>query len=354
MLNAGIVSMVPAMAEHHRGEVLADGAVRESLTLAAQGSFFVNGSRDKIAHTSTMPLPAAPGLDLGAGGHVATGQMYVQFQIPQLCRPGCLPVVLVHGGCHTAACWESTPDGREGWATDLLRAGIPVYLVDQVTRGRSGFPVSFLLAEDFGGPTQANVFTMSEETMWAVGRFGPQPGQWWPDACFPAEHLENYLPQLLPDFNFGIADPYITVQALVALVDRIGPAVVVTHSESGDYGYRLSLLRPELVAGIIAVEGASTVDEERLSDIHARIPTLSVWGDHVEGHALYEPLHQQARALIDRLTDAGGKAHLLSLPDVGVVGNGHMMMLDRNSSEIAARLIDWLDEVVFVRKGSDR
>ena len=51
---------------------------------------------------------------------------------------------MVHGSTHTAACLESTPDGREGWAPYFVRQGISTYLVDQSGRGRSGFDESVI------------------------------------------------------------------------------------------------------------------------------------------------------------------------------------------------------------------
>jgi hypothetical protein len=53
-------------------------------------------------------------------------------------------VIMVHGSTHTAACLESTPDGREGWAPYFVRNGISTYIVDQAGRGRSGFDQSVL------------------------------------------------------------------------------------------------------------------------------------------------------------------------------------------------------------------
>ena len=54
------------------------------------------------------------------------------------------PVIMVHGSSHTAACLESTPDGREGWYPYFVRKGISTYLVDQAGRGRSGFDESVI------------------------------------------------------------------------------------------------------------------------------------------------------------------------------------------------------------------
>ena len=70
--------------------------------------------------------------------------MYVQFQIPANKKPNMPPVIMVHGSTHTAACLESTPDGREGWAPYFVRQGISTYIVDQAGRGRSGFDESVI------------------------------------------------------------------------------------------------------------------------------------------------------------------------------------------------------------------
>ena len=42
--------------------------------------------------------------------------------------------------------------------------------------------------------------------------------------------------------------------ALVALLDKIGPAIVMTHSQSGAYGWPVADARPDLVKAVIAVE----------------------------------------------------------------------------------------------------
>jgi pimeloyl-ACP methyl ester carboxylesterase len=48
------------------------------------------------------------------------------------------PLVLVHGGGHTGACYLCTPDGRPGWAPLLAGLGYPVIVPDWPGVGRSG------------------------------------------------------------------------------------------------------------------------------------------------------------------------------------------------------------------------
>ncbi len=89
------------------------------LVIARQGYFFVGGSYDEARADRAM-----------------TGQMYVEFQIPEEVRAPC-PIVMFHGGSQTGTNYTGTPDGREGWAQYFLRRGWPVYVVDTVGRGRS-------------------------------------------------------------------------------------------------------------------------------------------------------------------------------------------------------------------------
>ncbi|MCS6762999.1 MAG: hypothetical protein MO853_02145 [Candidatus Protistobacter heckmanni] len=45
------------------------------------------------------------------------------------------------------------------------------------------------------------------------------------------------------------------------------------------------------------------------------------------------------------MNKAGGKAELL-LPDIGIKGNSHMLMQDRNNLQIADLLAAWIDKNV--------
>src|SRR5690349_2615772 len=117
------------------------------LVIEDQGSFFVGGVQ-KITDYATVPPPPAPGAAPGSPApptpqQITIGQMYVQFEIPAK-KYGGWPVIMVHGSSHTAACLESTPDGREGWYPYFVRKGVPSYIVDQAGRGRSGFDESVI------------------------------------------------------------------------------------------------------------------------------------------------------------------------------------------------------------------
>src|SRR5437762_5527321 len=116
--------------------------LKKPLVIEDQGSFFIGGV-PKVTNYATVPPANAPNA-ASTPNQITIGQMYVQFQIPARKKEKAPPVIMVHGSSHTAACLESTPDGREGWAPYFVRNGISTYLVDQAGRGRSGFDESVI------------------------------------------------------------------------------------------------------------------------------------------------------------------------------------------------------------------
>ena len=141
------------------------------LTLADEGSFHING-----AHLSSA-FPGASTTGATPPGRITSNQMYVHYRIPAEVKS--LPVIMVHGSNHTGVTYETTPDGREGWATYFVRRGHPVFVVDHAGRGRSGFnPTGINQVRDGGGNPAAlpNLFIGTHERAWVNFRFGPAYG----------------------------------------------------------------------------------------------------------------------------------------------------------------------------------
>ena len=104
------------------------------------GSFHVGGRIVTVSGQEKRSVAFTPSLVLeyDPNGEFLVEQVYVQYFIPAE-RKFPHPLVLLHGGGLTGACWETTPDGRPGWLHDFLRQGFAVYVIDNVERGRSGF-----------------------------------------------------------------------------------------------------------------------------------------------------------------------------------------------------------------------
>ena len=143
-----------------------------------------------------------------------------------------------------------------------------------------------------------------------------------------------------------------TVQALGALLDKIEPAVVMVHSQSGAYGMDLVRARAAKMLGFINIEGnCAPVTPDEVVKIYSKVPLLSVWGDNSQGAP--GPNGDERRngcaATVNAIKSAGGAAKFLLLPEAGHKGNSHMLMMDKNNLQIADLIIGWVGENVAAR-----
>ena len=261
------------------GGIAMAGSLGGPLQLQDEGSFFVNGQQT----ASTHPGTAVGGIS--QPGTITVNQMYVQYRIPQKVRGPA--IVMVHGSGHTGATYETTPDGREGWATYFARKGFPVYVVDHSGRGRSGFnPTAINRARaESNAALLPDLQIAPRERAWYFFRIGATYPTPFPGSQFPVEAFDQYTAQLVPNAEATLPGAGAnTVQALGALLDKIGPAVVMVHSQSGAYGMDLVRARAIKMLGFINVEGnCAPVTPEEVVKIFSKVPLLSVWGDNSQG-----------------------------------------------------------------------
>jgi pimeloyl-ACP methyl ester carboxylesterase len=303
--------------------------------------------------------------------------MYVQYQIPMgNLKP---PVVLVHGGGGTGAVWESTPDGREGYQSLLLRAGYPVYIVDFPRRGRSGFPAftgGVLGNLDGTQYIPDNASKVSWQFGWTRWRLGPSFPERFPVDQFgygeitPESPLGTGVDQFFKALVPGLQDnATVITDALVALFDKIGPGILITHSQSGLFGW-MTAMRSDNVRGIVSYEPGfvftqaglpppvplytgSMVAGTVVSDADfarlARIPIQVVYGDNIPTTPVPDIPADGRRAQVivsvpfcQQINALGGDCTILHLPDVGLRGNTHFMYSDLNNLQVADQLYKYL------------
>jgi pimeloyl-ACP methyl ester carboxylesterase len=275
--------------------------------------------------------------------------MYVHYRIPANVT-GKLPIVLVHGGGLTGASYETTPDGREGWATYFARKGYPVYVVDTPGRGRAGFNASAInqaRAESDAGRLPPSVLQVTGELAWALFRFGPSYGTAHPNGQFPTDAMAAFAAQGVPFAEAMLEGGGMATapRALAALLDRIGPAVVVVHSLAGPFADALVELRPQLVKAVVNIEGAqNVVPTDKQIAAYRGVPVLELFGDHLDAPVFTaKPRYEARKLVVQRINqNEGGRATLRSLPEVGIQGNSHMMMQDRNNLQVADHILGWL------------
>jgi pimeloyl-ACP methyl ester carboxylesterase len=176
--------------------------------------------------------------------------------------------------------------------------------------------------------------------------------------------------------NTGPYDPTVNVSAVAALFDRIGPAILVTHSQSGTLGWRTATRSPNVRAVVSFEPGGDFLFPEGESPSVSfggrsftpptlplaefqhltRLPIIVYYGDNIPEQPSTNPGQEQwrvfrevARRWRDAVNRHGGDVTLVDLPAVGIRGNTHFPMSDLNNVEVATHLADWLQQ-----KGLDR
>jgi pimeloyl-ACP methyl ester carboxylesterase len=323
------------------------------------------------------------------GNRIMQGQAYVEVLAPrEVQRP--YPLVLIHGAAQTATNWMGTPDGRKGWAEYFVEQGYIVYMIDQPMRGRSAHhpgdgPTRMFTAEN----EQWQFTAIEKENRWPQAKLHTQ----WPGDGPARGQLGD------PVFDAFYATQVETVvsneetqrrnqEAGASLLDRIGPAIVLTHSQSGPFGWLIADVRPRLVKAIVAVEpsgppfeatingsgkarawgpsdiaitydppvkdpGELAIEREAKPDgkdlfvcwmqkaparqlVNLKNIPVMVMAAEASYHQVYD--HCTAKYL----DQAGVRTEYIRLQDKGIHGNGHMVMIEKNNLDIAHVIDEWI------------
>jgi pimeloyl-ACP methyl ester carboxylesterase len=314
------------------GDAAAQQDPEGSIVLNKQGSFFVGGQTENT----------------GPNSDITIDQMYVQYQIPEGVGQH-LPVVMIHGCCLSGKSWEETPDGRIGWNTYFLLRHHPVYVVDQVSRARSGFDATVFSQVRSGALPPSSlpaVLQVSHQASWSIFRFGLSFGQPFPKGQFPIEAVEGLYQQEIPDLNALLPTANPTYANLSALAARLNGAILMGHSESGFFPEFAALAGATGIKGLVTIEhNCNTLTDDQIAAL-AKIPTLIVFGDFIELFPQWVTANANCHAYADRITAAGGDVTFVHLPDLGIYGNSHMMMLDKNNLQVADVILNWIEQHV--------
>ena len=346
VLAAAVVSII-----FFGSSTLQAGGEAGPIRLRDQGHFYV-GIR-------TFEIPDNPNAGrFGAGGLGVYGQMYVGFQLVENPTQK-YPLVLVHGGGGQTTDWMSTPDGRDGWLDYYLAAGFDVYYVDRPAHGRSPSNTRYGELQD---PPSSGVIGFLANSDQYPGKGDPRH--------------EMTLNQLASSNPGPTVDDNMLKENFAELLDRIGPAIILTQSAGGPSGWLAMDARPELVKGVLAVEtrgveglpltwvpALAEGESLEMVEVPASGEGLSPCNMQQEGTVrmlknfknipilgIVSPMSpmftSSFHCTLDLINQAGGKATLLRLKeDAGIDGNGHFMQGAYNNAEIARLMIEWLEKI---------
>lgn len=328
----------------------------------------------------------------GEPGQVLVGQAFVEHHIAPV-RKSDVPILAVAHGS-SLPWYRETPDGRPGWIPQFLDAGYDVYFLRQIDPSWFGGPMSPRTTRD----SESMVTATALHGLW--GRAGLQTQ--WPGTGQPGDPaFDNFFGSVPPKWHDEDHDALAMEQsrdAAAALIDRIGPVIVFSHSQSGELGWLIADARPGSVPAIFAIDpmgppfvdkgprarGAAVVkrpygptraplvydppvvnpatdlpfvvveppagsDQEalRLQEkpakqlVNVARSTVLVVSGEASYHAHYDS------TTVAYLRQAGVDVTHWELGDLGIYGNGHNLIFEKNSAEIAERIIAWLGEQGF-------
>lgn len=320
------------------------------LGIAQVGSFHVGGrpvTLSGLPQRELVPTPGAPTIKVDPNGDFEAEAMYVRYTRLQQPRAA-YPLLLWHGGGLTGVSFETKPDGKPGWEDFFLKAGHSVYVSDSVERGRASwarYPEIF----------KTEPFFRSKKEAWELFRIGA-PGSYATDSSkrqalrgsqFPAESFDQFMKQGVPRWSTNDAA---TKSAYNEYVSKVCPCVILAHSQGANFAYEAALAYPDKVKAMVLVEPTgspdpATTDFARLKNI----PMLWVWGDNIESFPLWQTFVARQEKFREGLKQVGGVADLVQLPLLGMQGNSHMLMMDRNSDAIAQVIQKWMDKRGLMR-----
>ncbi len=311
---------------------------QQGIALRDMGSFHVGGKLIEVKGQPIKEVVFTPGgvpAKVDPNGTYQIEQMYAQYFLVQR-RKGKLPLLMWHGGGLSGVTWETKPDGKPGWLNYFLKKGWDTYVSDAMERGRASWSPTF-------GPDPI-VLPLGDP--WERFRVGPI-GSWnndkakratYPGAQFPIASYEQFMKQGIP--RWVTTDKQI-VAAYIELVDKVCPCVVMVHSQSGTFGYQALEARPDKVKALVAVEPTLGGDVKKIESVKGT-PILVVIGDNAKDHPRWKAIRQHSVNYQSAFKTAGGNLDLVDLPDVGIKGNSHMVMMDKNSDQVADLIQKWL------------
>jgi pimeloyl-ACP methyl ester carboxylesterase len=306
-------------------------------------------------------------------GTVVHGQTGVQVFTPTEVRHR-YPIILVHGGLGQAVHMMGI-GRRPGWVHYFVRAGYQTYVMDRPAYGR--VPMHPGAYGDYftgygGGTNLANILRNSRlapGTPRNTGLLGEELGLQFVanESGFPrsmALHSEQWA------------------KGAVELLDRIGPAVILTHAYGGCLGWIAADRRPNLVKALVTVESNNAPFEAEVTWGLTAVPLtfdpplsdpkdfrLTEWTPPPGSPGPNRPHRVQAEparklknlagipimwmqgennysgpAQVQFLKQSGCDAEFVRLRDRGLEeGNTNLMVLEKNNFEVFELIREWLD-----------
>lgn len=312
------------------------------IEVKAIGHLYVGGHKVELRNApprKRIQAPDLPTQQIDPNGDFVAGATYVGYvRLAHAAHK--FPILMVPGGGLSGVSFETTPDGRPGWQWFFLRAGYSTFIADLDQTGRS--PWSRYPEIDPQEPA-----FRSSAFLWEVFRIGP-PGSYnaaggpaaFPGTQFPVGAFTTFAQSAAPRFPISTARED---GDLDALVKSVCPCILLTHSASGRAGLAAAQRWPVAIKAVISIEPSGAPAD--IPGGGSLPPHLFVWGDFLspsETDKSWQEEVDAAERYSALLKGHATRADWISLPALGLRGNSHLVMLDKNSDAIAGLIAQWL------------
>jgi pimeloyl-ACP methyl ester carboxylesterase len=269
-------------------------------------------------------------------------------------------VVMVHGGAHTGACYQRTADGRPGWAYLFAERGYRTVVPDWPGTGRSGYvaldrldgatvvaglgalirsvgaPV-VLLTHSISGCYGWRLLELHSDVIDRVVGVAPGPPGNIQEPAPVYEETEREIETEASGRRVRI-DKSAPVAASRDFVERklVGDSRYFPRERLAGYAASLGAIAPNILLERQNVHGRQlrVSDPRKLAGKRVLVVTGTADLDHSR---------EADGAIVDWLNANRARADFCFLGDRGILGNGHMLMLEANSDAIAGIILDWLE-----------
>jgi pimeloyl-ACP methyl ester carboxylesterase len=289
--------------------------------------------------------------------------MFVEYLLPARRRHD-YPIVFIHGGGGQGTDWLQTPDGRDGWVDYFVADGWDVYVVDRPGHGRSQ-------SNSACGNGSVGVGNTA-----LISRLASSDASVWPGGE-PTPTNESVIGWTASSATAPYCGDAIAAQTISALLDDIGPSILLAHSAGGGSTFRVPELNPENVAGIIAFEAAGANPLE--GGFGGGTPSIIGWTTEPPLSGSFRPVDhdgcnmqganpsrlvnyaglpvvlvatERGLSSLDAIkcqaavwSQAGADGSYVWLPDRGLKGGGHFAMAQLDSADYARVFIDIASDI---------
>lgn len=270
------------------------------------------------------------------------------------------PMVLVHGGAHTGSCYLATADGRAGWAQYFAAQGHKVVVPDWPGIGRSGYVPSsrfngelvcaglgkvlesldqpaILMTHSMSGPYGWKLLESHGDRIAAIVGVAPGgPGNIQPVGEILSKEGDTIEVKLQLVMKLNVNEPFVAPRGW-AEKKLVGNGSQFPRDQVDRYLAGLITVPPRLLYERLNV-GGSQLKIKNFAPYRDK-RALVLIGSHDADHPA-----EVDKPIADWLNANGAKADFVQLPDVGINGNGHMMMLESNSDQIAGFIEAWISK----------